>query len=64
MMIVELTSAQHNRLDAIADKDPGAKVVGQSFGEPVIRHGDGRVTRLLPSGRLSSGLKLKEQFAA
>lgn len=48
----ELTPAQHARLEYLADKDPEAKVIGWWHG-PIIRRGDGKVSRLVPSGRFT-----------
>jgi hypothetical protein len=60
----ELTVAQHSRLDGLAranpedidgdpvGADPDAKVIGWWHG-PIIRRGDGRVSRLVPSGRFT-----------
>lgn len=62
MTSVELTPAQFNRLESIADEDPDARVVGHSVGRPVLRRGDGRVQAVQPTGRLTSSEKIRARF--
>jgi hypothetical protein len=53
----ELSQAQHARLDRLAERDPGAKVVGWMSGRlggPVVRLTDGRVWRISPAGRAAA----------
>jgi hypothetical protein len=47
----ELSRAQHARLDRLADQDPDAKVIGWASDGPVVLRSDGRVWKILPSGR-------------
>jgi hypothetical protein len=49
----DLSHAQHARLEALGDREPEATVVGWYHNGPVIRRFNGRLSRLLPSGRMT-----------
>jgi hypothetical protein len=49
----DLTVAQRARLESLADQEPDARVVGWQ-GAPVVRRSDGRLQRLVATGRLNA----------
>jgi len=49
----DLTFAQANRLDGLAREDSGARVVGWLDG-PVVRRSNGKLVRVVGSGRLNA----------
>ena len=53
-MMVPHTTKMDDRLERLADEDPEAKVIGVFERCPVIRRGDGRIQRLMGTGRLLS----------